>query len=233
MVPPSVQRNIIIDRIFNGEVCIRFVDSAKNLGVILDNELSFEQQISRVVKACFATLKKLNQVKGFFSIEELKQLVSSLIFSNIDYCNALYFGISSSLLKRLQHIQNSAAKLVLKKKIPSGKLDATLTDLHWLKVQYRSIYKLVLIVHNCLHGKSPNEITALLSSTDSCRTNMLKQPTHRNKYGCRAFSFVGPKLWNMIPNDIRSIDNTEDFKKALKTFLIRNGDQFLYMLKTA
>ena len=121
----------------------------------------------------------------------------------------------------------------MKKKIPSGKLDATLTDLHWLKVQYRTIYKLVLIVHNCLHGKSPNEITALLSSTDSCRTNMLKQPTHRNKYGCRAFSFVGPKLWNMLPSDIRVIDNTEDFKRALKTFLIRNGEHFLYMLKTA
>ena len=64
MVPPSVQRNIIIDRIFNGEVCIRFVDSAKNLGVILDNKLSFEQEISRVVKAGFFTLQKLNQVKG-------------------------------------------------------------------------------------------------------------------------------------------------------------------------
>ena len=38
----------------------------------------------------------------------------------------------------------------MKKKIPSGKLDASLTDLHWLKVQYRTIYK--LIVQNCLHG---------------------------------------------------------------------------------
>ena len=62
---------------------------------------------------------------------------------------------------------------------------------------------------------------------------MFKQPTHRNKYGCRAFSFVGPKLWNMLPSDIRVIDNTEDFKKALKTFLIRNGEKVLYMLKTA
>ena len=48
MVPPSVQRNIIMRGILIGEVYIRFMDSAKNLGVILHNELSFEQQISRV-----------------------------------------------------------------------------------------------------------------------------------------------------------------------------------------
>ena len=217
---------------FIGDICVRFVDSAKNLGVILDSELSFEQQISKVVKACFATLKKLNQVKGFFSTDELKQLVSSLIFSNIDYCNALYFGISSSLIKKLQNVQNSAARLVVKKKIPSSKLDETLTDLHWLKVQYRTIYKLILIVHNCLHGTAPNEIVSLLLSTDSCRTKMFKQSTHQNKYGSRAFSFVGPKLWNMLPRDIQAVDNSDDFKRALKTFLMRNGEKFISMMKT-
>ena len=60
MAPSSVQKNIIIRRISIGEICVQFFDSAKTLGVILENELSFEQQISKVVKACFATLKKLN-----------------------------------------------------------------------------------------------------------------------------------------------------------------------------
>ena len=45
-------------------ICIRFVNSAKNLGVILDNELSFECQINKVAKGCYATIKKLSQIKG-------------------------------------------------------------------------------------------------------------------------------------------------------------------------
>ena len=49
MAPPSVQKNIIICGTFIGGICVRFIDSAKNLGVILDNELSFEQQISKGV----------------------------------------------------------------------------------------------------------------------------------------------------------------------------------------
>ena len=49
--PPSVQCQIFILGIFIGNGCIRFVDSAKNLGVVLDNLLSFENQINKVVKS--------------------------------------------------------------------------------------------------------------------------------------------------------------------------------------
>ena len=63
-------------------------------------------------------------------------------------------------------------------------------------------------------------------------TKVFKQSTHQNKYGSRAFSFVGPKLWNMLPRDIQAVDNSDDFKRALKTFLMRNGEKFISMMKT-
>ena len=231
MAPPSVQSEIFVRGIFIGNDCIRFVDSAKNLGVILDNVLSFENQINKVVKSSFNTLRQLHQVKGYFSTDDLKQLVSSSILCNIDYCNALYFGISSCLVKKLQHVQNCAVKLVMKKKNFLGKLDSAITDLHWLKVPFRSVFKQLLIVHNCIRGNAPNEIQALLFSTDSERTNRLKQATYSNKYGCRAFSYTGPKLWNMLPGYVRDVDETENFKKILKTFLMKNGNKYLRSLQ--
>jgi hypothetical protein len=45
--------------------CIRFVRSAKNLGVVLDSELSFADQVNKVVKSCFSTIRQLSQIKGF------------------------------------------------------------------------------------------------------------------------------------------------------------------------
>ena len=117
IAPPSIQPEIIIRGVFIQNVCIRFVNSAKNLGVILDNELSFECQINKVTKGCYATIKKLSQVKGYLSEEEMKQLVSSYIFQLIDYCNALYYGINANLIMKLQRVQNCAARLVSKFKI--------------------------------------------------------------------------------------------------------------------
>ena len=71
----------------------------------------------------------------------------------------------------------------------------------------------------------------VLYSTDSDRTNRLKQATSSNKYGCRAFSYTGPKLWNMLPGYVRDVDETENFKKILKTFLMKNGNKYLRSLQ--
>ena len=183
-------------------MCIRFVESAKNLGVILDNVFSFETQINEVVKSCNFIMMKISQIKGYLSQEQLKQLVSSYVFSKIDYCNSLYYGINSDLITKLQRVQNCAVRLVTKRNVSNREMDVILMDLHWLKVKFRSVYKILLIVHSCLHDRAPNEIMEMLNYTDSIRTMKLRQTRCPNKYGVRSFSYVGPKLWNLLPMEI-------------------------------
>ena len=59
IAPPSVQKQIVIRGVFLEGTCIRFVDSAKNLGVLLDNVLSFENQVNKLSKASRATYQKI------------------------------------------------------------------------------------------------------------------------------------------------------------------------------
>ena len=87
---PTIQREISIRGVFLDGICIRFVQSAKNLGVVLDDVLSFENQVNKVVKSSYCTIKKLYQVKGYLTEVQLKQLVCSYVLSNLDYCNALH-----------------------------------------------------------------------------------------------------------------------------------------------
>ena len=226
IAPPSLQPEIIIRGVFINNVCIRFVDSAKNLGVMLDSVLSFETQVLKVVKSCYATIKDISSIKKFLSESHLKQLVCSCIFSLLDYCNALYYGINSSLLTKLQRIQNCCAKLITKKKISGLSLSKAFDDLHWLRVKTRVVYKIMLIVHNCLKGQAPNELIALLQYGDSSRTLHLQMTRVKTKYGDRAFSHMAPKLWNMLPLNVRRVEDTEKFKKRLKSFLMTEGDIF-------
>ena len=227
IAPPSIQREIVIRGVFLENVCIRFVKSAKNLGVILDNELSFECQINKVVKGCYAVIKKLFQIKGFLSEQELRQLVSSDIFSQMDYCNALYYGINANLISKLQRVQNCAARLVSKATIPTANMDNVLMDLHWLKVKFRNIYKILLITHNCLNQNAPEEIMSMLEYGVSVRTMKLQETKFSNRYGSRAFSHTAPKLWNLLPKNIRDEKVTNKFKTLLKSFLMIRGEEYL------
>ena len=46
-------------------------------------------------------------------------------------------------------------------------------------------------------------------------------PRLRTKFGERAFSFSGPASWNSLPTDLRTVSDTSDFKKKLKTYLFK------------
>ena len=51
----------------------------------------------------------------------------------------------------------------------------------------------------------------------------LQVPRHSQEfYGARAFSVVARRLWNALPNDIRTITNLSFFETALKTHFFRS-----------
>ena len=99
-------------------------------------------------------------------------------------------------------------------------------ELHWLKVKHRILYKQLVIVHNCLHQKAPEEIMCMFRYSESIRTMKLQEKRCFNKYGERAFSHSGPKLWNLLPMNIREEHETEKFKTSLKSFLMTRGDEY-------
>ena len=109
---PEVLNNIEINGTFLDNKCIRFVSNVKNLGFYLDSTLSCDYQVNEVVKSCFMSIKSISSIKHFLGYEQKRMLASSLILSKLDYCNSIYFGTHSNNLRKLQSVQNSAARLI-------------------------------------------------------------------------------------------------------------------------
>lgn len=230
VAPPSLSKEIRIRGMFMNDTCIRFVESAKNLGVILDTALSFDNQINKVVKSCFMLIRKLSSIKQFLSSTQLQMLVCTNIFSQLDYCNSLYYGISLTSINKLQRVQNAAARLIRTKDYTMS-LDDTFHKCHWLRVRERIIFKLLLNVHKCINHKAPESLCELIAYGESDRTKKLQETKTKSKYGDRAFSHAGPKVWNLLPMHIRVHENTTTFKKKLKSFLMLNGQEFIHNIQ--
>ena len=171
-------------------------------------------------------LQKIRCIRQYLTLETCKTVIQGLVIAHLDYANGLFFGMQEISVKRLQRIQNSAAKLILRK----GKYDSStecLKALHWLPIRLRIQFKIIVVIHKCLIGKAAQYLKdklkfkasskALRSSVD---TSMIEIPfPKRNTFTDRAFSVAGPKLWNEVARDIRKMTSTVSFKKALKTFL--------------
>ena len=231
ILPPSLRNTIVIRGTFINGDCIRFAHSAKNLGVILDDELSFEKQILKVVKSCFFSIRTLSRIKCFLTELQLRTAICAFVFSRLDYCNVLYYNIKCHLLKKLQSVQNSAARLLQRKSGNVGvPLDVYMRTCHWLCVRDRITFKICLFVFKSLCGFAPVAMQEMCSFNTSERTVMLDQPPFKTDFGKRAFSRVAPRMWNLLPKWVREKTDLNAFKTALKTYLFDSGAQLIAKL---
>ena len=200
----------------------------KNLGVILDNHLTMDQAVSQVRKSCYFELRKIAHLRPLISEEATKQLVIAFVLSKFDYCNSLYSSMSSGNIYKLQLVQNHAARLI--KQIPKREhISPVLKELHWLPVKFRIQYKLAILVYQSLYDPLyPSYMKDMLTpyipsrSLRSSQMNQLRKPIPKLKhYGERAFTFVGPDLWNSLPEDLKSAQSLQIFKNKLKTYLFK------------
>jgi len=88
--------------------------------------------------------------------------VTSLVLSRIDYCNVILAGLPASTIAPLQRVQNAAARLVLRLDRRSH-ITPSLRELHWLPVNYRIQFKVVMFMHQVTAQRCPSYVADLVA----------------------------------------------------------------------
>lgn len=183
--------------------------------------------MNNVCRIAYYHLRSNGSIRRYLSEEAAKSLVHGLVTSRLDYCNALLVGLPNTLIRKLQLVQNTAARVVAR--TPKRQhITPVLYQLHWLPVQARIEYKVLLYVYKALTGAAPQYIADLIQQRSQPRTIrssgtiQLVEPRVRTKsYGHRTFRCAAAKLWNSLPSDMRTITTIAAFKKSLKTHYFR------------
>ena len=150
-----------------------------------------------------------------------------LVIPHLDYCSSILVGLLDVSINPMQRVQNLAAKVILQK----SKMDSAsecLLVLHWLPICSRINHKILTLVHNCIKGGTLEYLQNLLVVHRPSRpglrsaldTNLLVVPFVRCKtFAEHSFSVQGPKMWNSLPEVLRSKTDTDVFQRKLKTHL--------------
>jgi len=104
------------------------------------------------------------KIRKHISFEACKTLVHSLVTSRLDFCNSSLYGLPKLLLQKLQHVQNSAARLVSVKH-KHDHISPILHHLHWLPVEQRIKFKILLFTFKALNNAAPLYISNSLNYT--------------------------------------------------------------------
>ncbi len=137
--------------------------TARNLGVVIDDQLNFSDHISKTARSCRFALFNIRKIRPFLSEHATQLLVKALVLSWMDYCNALLAGHPASSTKPLQFIQNAAARLIFNEPKRTH-VTPLFINLHWLPIAARIKFKALKFAYKTTTGSAPLYLNSLLQT---------------------------------------------------------------------
>ena len=183
-------------------------------------------QLFRRERGVSCIMRSIYRIRRYITVESCHHLVRALILSRLDYANSLMLGMSAKDRNQLQKLQNRAARVVFRAERlhPSAPL---LRTLHWLPVDQRIKFKVLLYIFKGVHGLAPPYLNEFLVPYSPGRPNLrsgddkflLYNPRTTRRFGDISFHADAPRLWNALPSDIRNSPSVMTFRKRLMTYL--------------
>ena len=195
-------RCFYIPLIHVGKDQITPVMSVRNSGVIFYSNLKMDMWITKACQNAYYHFHNIRKIQKFLRPEAR---LHALVTSQIDYCKSLMNGLPNNLIKKLQRVQNTAARLVFNLR-KYDRITLALVTLNWLPVKYRIEFKTLLIAFKGLRWEAPSYIQEMITPTKSRRYSMrsndecvLKVPKFdQDTFGKSAFAVCGPLVWNLL-----------------------------------
>ena len=197
---------------------------------MFDSTCSPQYQIKKACTSINYQLYQIGKIRKYLDKPTTERLINASVTSRLDFCNSLLYGANKGDIRKLQLCQNSAARVItLTRK--SEHITPELKQLHWLPVNRRIEYKILLFTFKALKAKAPHYISDLvvryvpprpLRSAEKHKLDITFDWS-RVRHGKRSFGVAAPELWNSLPDDIRidfdSVGKVDIFKTKLKTYL--------------
>ena len=201
--------------------------SGKDLGVVIDSHLTYDDHIDSIVSSCMGKLCQISRVKDSFDKDTLCLMVSSLVTSKLFYCSSVWSNTSSKNVKKLQAVQNFASRIVSNTR-KFDHITPAMEELEWLPIKDLLLYRDTIMTYKCIHGMAPYYLTSKFCNRASIHgrktrnCDQLQIPLYTSAAGQRSFKFRGAKIWNSLDTDLKEHKSLKNFKLALKSRLFSN-----------
>ena len=157
MLPDSAPTSI---RVGNSD--IPFASHARNLGITISSNTTVDKHVTNICRSAYTELRRISSIRHLLTVNATKTPLSVFVLSKLDYCNSLLCGSPQFILDKLQRVQNSAARLVMKSR-KCAHVQPLLRSLHWLPDHSRIDYKISTLCFNTFTNSSAVYIAQLLS----------------------------------------------------------------------
>ena len=211
-----------------GNKFISRVKYIKFLGLLLDEHLSWKYHISQLSKKLSRTCGILLKIRKYLPTEILKCIYNSLFMPFLQYGIVVWGQTFNSYIEPVFKLQKKAIRTI-SHQTPLSHTLPLFKGLQLLRVSDVFKFKLLTFVYESIKKLVPNcfhEYFSLSSTVhnhatrQSCRNDLYLIRKNTLRYGLCSIQYMGAKLWNELPREIRISTSKFLFKKDLLKYLL-------------
>ena len=201
-----------------GKEIINSEKYVKLLGVKIDNKLSFTEHVSDICKKVNGKIHALARISKFMNPQKLRMILKAFIESQFSYCPLVWMFCNRTLNNRINKLHERALRLVYK--------DSKLTFEELLEkdnsftIHHRNLQKLATEMYKVANNLSPTIMKNIFPDTINPYDLRNKNPflstnIHSVFNGTETISFRGPKIWALVPEEIKESKSLTEFKTKI------------------
>ena len=226
MVVGSRQRLATLEGDINLQInstSLKRVQDTKCLGVQIDENLTWERQAEYIIQKVAYNISILRKVSPILSLDNKIAIYRSIIEPYFSYCCLVWDGINETLSNKLQRLQNRAARVItgLPYSVRSKEIRK---QLGWSSLLEMRKQQKAIMMYKIVNGLVPSYMADMFSSQYGSQVYNLRNstlnfeiPNARTELYRNSFAFTGAKIWNELPEDLKTEPSLNAFKKKIKT----------------
>ena len=221
----KISRGEKIEIYIDNEI-IKQADNQKLLGVVIDQTLSWDNQVNIVALNIARRITLLTLLSKYVGKDSLNQYYNSYILPIFDYGCLIWGSNTAAHTNRLLKLQKPAARIILRADIMTPS-QSMFDKLKWLSFPKRIQYHASNMMYKFLNNLAPNYMIDLFNKVSephsrnlrSVENDLLMIPFSKTRYYDRSFAIQGAKQWNSLPMNIRNAPSLDSFKHNVKMYL--------------
>ena len=198
---------------------IQSSESVELLGITINNKLDFDQHTQRLCSKANQKLHALARISKYLCKDKLKIIMKTFIESQFNYCPLIWMFHSRTLNNKINKIHERALRIIYK--------DDTLTFSELLATDNavttheRNLQRLAIEMYKAKNNLSPIIVQDLFPRQNDVYDLRYKRTFETSKvrtvhFGTETVRYRGPKIWELVPNDIKEATTLSDFKNKIK-----------------
>ena len=188
----------------------------------IDSDLKFDIHVNNLCKKTTQKLNAFARISGYMDSRKERTIMKAFITSQFSYCPLVWMFHSREINNKINRIHERSLRLVYSDKASSfkGLLDKDKS----VSVHHKNIQVLATEIYKTVNGLAPTIMDSIFGIKNieynlRNKNDFKSRRINSVRYGIDGLTYLGPKIWNIVREDIKKSESLNVFKTKIKKWI--------------